>query len=67
MTYEEMGKLMTENNWVAWVNPHGLWAVGKEDEKGLGVLGLGRTIKDAVEMAARSTEVQHDTHGNSEN
>lgn len=58
--YETMGKIMAEKNIVAWVNPHQLWAMGRETDKGLEVLGMGRSIQEAFEMTMRTLEGEND-------
>jgi len=52
MNLEEMPK-----EWVAQINHFGLWIVGPEIEDGaINVLGMGRTMEEAYEMAQRAKE-----------
>ncbi len=48
--------IMEQEKWVAQTNMFGLWVVGPEIDGLLSVLGMGRTLDEACEMAMRSKE-----------
>ncbi len=52
---QEVAKLITDHHWAIEMNPFGMWAVGPQDADGLmNVLGMGRSLLEAFEMAKRS-------------
>lgn len=51
MTVEE---IYHEKKWVANTNVFGLWIVGPEEGGLIGVLGMGRTLDEAYQMALRA-------------
>lgn len=55
ITASEIVALLQEKNWVFQTNPQGMWVVGPEDSNGIiSVCGMGKSLKDAIEMARRS-------------
>lgn len=55
ITASEIVELLQRMNWVAVTNPQGMWVVGPEDDQGIvEVYGMGKSFKEAIEMARRS-------------
>ncbi len=53
---KEVTKLITDNHWAIEINPFGMWAVGPQDANGfMNVLGMGRSLLEAFEMAKKSS------------
>ncbi len=56
METHEITEAMIQNDWAAKTNEFGLWIVGPEKNGIINVLGMGRSFREAFEMAFHSKE-----------
>ena len=57
MSPDDLASKLRERNWVGQTNIFGLWVVGPETEDGMiAVVGMGRTLTEAFEIAERSKD-----------